>query len=77
MATAYKKGDWSFWSKRSEEMIKEGYGEEKFERYTLRHKVRLFVGIHGSINERYYFYDFMNGKCNKTLNFLINLIPSV
>ncbi len=74
--TEYKKEDWSYWSKTSDKMIEMGYGKEQFERYTLRHKLRLLLGIHGSIEEKYYFYNFMNGRC-KLFNFLVNLIPSL
>lgn len=75
----YKRGDWSYWRENDPELVAIGYGRECFVRYTLRHKVRLLIGIHGNMSDRDYFFDCTSGSTilRKVLNFIVNLIPAL
>lgn len=65
----YKKSDWSYWKKTCDYCIGLGHGKEIFIKYTLCHKIRLFIGLTGQMQDGSYCF----GKLwlNKILNFLI------
>jgi hypothetical protein len=49
-------------------------------RYTLRHRVRLILGVHGQQHDGEYLFDkppsWKYPRLNKLLNKVINLIPA-
>jgi len=68
-----KRGDWGYvW--RSEDGKMGG-----LVRYTLRHRVRLLLGVHGQMHNGEYLFDtppsWKYPRFNKFLNRVINLIP--
>jgi len=73
-----KKGDWGLFKEPSEVLKEQGVGA-LFLRHTLRHKVRLLIGVNGCLTNRYYFFvpTTNKPKLNYTLNTLVNLIPSI
>ncbi len=63
-----KVGDWGYFTGKS------------FSGYTVRHKVRLLIGIRGSLTTEYYFFSlpyWMPTFVNKGLNKIVNLIPAI
>ena len=50
----YLKGDWGYFKENSQRLIEIGFGKEAFSHYTLRHKIRLFIGIHGQMQDGSY-----------------------
>lgn len=56
--------------------IKEG---DVIVRLTLRHKVRLFIGIHGQMHDGTYLFpkSWKYPRLNRFLNKVINLIPAI
>ena len=76
--TPYLEGDSTYWVNTPEEYIKIGAGKKSFVCYSLRHFVRLKIGVHGSLGNGYYFYNIaMNKKrLNNLLNRLVNIIPT-
>lgn len=62
-----KQGDWGYFTGKA------------FSAYTLRHKVRLWIGIQGNLSEDYYFFSlpkWMPTFVNRILNKIVNKIPA-
>lgn len=51
------KGDWGWWKESPESSVKLGGGKEMFCGYTIRHKIRLFIGIRGQMQSGDYLYE--------------------
>lgn len=52
----YLKGDWAWYKETSLERVEAGFGKETFVRYTLKHKLRLLLGMHGQQHDGSYCY---------------------
>lgn len=65
----YLKGDWGWFKKTCGICVGHGWGTESFCGYTIRHKLRFLIGIHGQMQDGSYLFRFR--KFNWLLNRLI------
>jgi hypothetical protein len=71
--TIQKKGDWGY--------MQETTTGERLIRHTLRHRVRILLGVHGQQHDGEWLFNIPPSwkypRLNRILNRIINAIPSI
>jgi len=66
----YLKGDWGWFSGACGVCVGHDWGKEVFRRYTLKHKIRLWIGTHGQRHDGSYVFSHLR-RFDWILNHLI------